>query len=150
MTGRSTPPSRTIGCGDALVDVGGLVGEAALVAQPAVVDLLVVAAEHAQDALVADGEGDVALRRAQRADRARLLDVPRARAEAVRPRGQRADRAQLDDVAAERRDVRVAVERRDVGRGAALLEDELVVLGDLLAEAHAAVAEDAALAVDVR
>ena len=32
--------------------------------------------------------------------------------------------------------------------GAALLEDQLVVLGDLLAEAHAAVAEDAALAVD--
>ena len=31
---------------------------------------------------------------------------------------------------------------------AALLQDELVVLGDLLAEAHAAVAEDAALAVD--
>ena len=36
-TGRSSPPSRTIGAGDALVDVDGLVGEAALVAQPAVV-----------------------------------------------------------------------------------------------------------------
>src|SRR3712207_7561936 len=33
---------------DPLLDVGGLVGEAALVAQPPVVDLLVVAAEHAQ------------------------------------------------------------------------------------------------------
>src|SRR5436305_3863497 len=42
----------------------------------------------------------------------------------------------------------MAVERRDVGLGAALLQDELLVLGDLLAEAHAAVAEDAALAVD--
>src|SRR2546430_5704394 len=42
----------------------------------------------------------------------------------------------------------MAVEGRDVGLGAALLQDELVVLGDLLAEAHAAVAEDAALAVD--
>src|SRR5690348_9164639 len=42
----------------------------------------------------------------------------------------------------------MAVEGRDVGVRAALLEDQLVVLGDLLAEAHAAVAEDAALAVD--
>ena len=84
----------------------------------------------------------------QRADRARALDVPRARAEAVRARGQRADRAELDDVAAERRDVRVAVERADERVRAALVQDQLVVLGDLLREAHAAVAEDAALAVD--
>ena len=101
--------------GDALVDVDRLVGEAALVAQPAVVDLGVVAPEHAQHALVAHGEGDVALRRAQRAHRARALDVPRARAEAVGLRGQRPHRAQLDDVAAERRDVGVPVEGRDVG-----------------------------------
>src|SRR5205085_9606032 len=100
------------------------------------------------DALVADGEADVALRRAERAHRAGHLDVPRARAEAVGLRGQRAHRAQLHDVAAERRDVRMAVEGRDVRVRAALLQDELVVLGDLLAEAHAAVAEDAALAVD--
>jgi hypothetical protein len=133
---------------DALVDVDRLVGEAALVAQPPVVDLLVVAGEHAQDAVVADREADVALRRAQRAQAAGLLDVPGPRAEAVGLGRQRAHRAQLDDVAAERRDVRMAVERPDVRVGAALLEDQLVVLGDLLAEAHAAVAEDAALAVD--
>ena len=42
----------------------------------------------------------------------------------------------------------MAVERRDVRVRAALGEDQLVVLGDLLREAHAAVAEDAALAVD--
>ena len=107
-----------------------------------------VAREHAHHALVAHGQLDVALRRAQRADRARALDVPRARAEAVGARGQRADRAQLDDVAAERRHVRVAVERADEGVRAALEQDQLVVLGDLLREAHAAVAEDAALAVD--
>ena len=133
---------------DALVRVHGLVAEAALVAQPAVVDLAVVAGEHAQDALVADGQLDVALRGAARAHGAGPLDVPRARAEAVRAGRQGAHRAQLDDVAAERRDVRVPVERGDVGRGAALLEHELVVLGDLLRVAHAAVAEDAALAVD--
>jgi len=137
--------------GDAVVDVDRLVGEAALVAQPAVVDAgvaLGVAGQHAHDALVADGEGDVALRGAQRADAGAALNVPRARAEAVGLRGQRAHRAQLDDVAAERSHVGVAVVRADERVGTALGEDELVVLGDLLAKAHAAVAEDAALAVD--
>src|SRR5262249_22414748 len=43
---------------------------------------------------------------------------------------------------------RMAVERADKGVGAALGEDQLVVLGDLLGETHAAVAEDAPLAVD--
>src|SRR4030088_2394233 len=94
--------------GDALVDVDGLVGEAALVAQPAVVDALVVAREHAEDPLVAHRELDVALRRAERADRTGALDVPGAGAKAVRARGERAHRAQLDDVAAEGRDVGVA------------------------------------------
>ena len=134
--------------GDALVDVDVLVGVAALVAQPAVVDLVVVAGEHAHHALVADGELDVALGGAERADRPGALDVPRARAEAVGARGERADRAQLDDVAAERGDVRMPVERPDEAVRAALEQDQLVVLGDLLREAHAAVAEDAALAVD--
>jgi hypothetical protein len=133
---------------DALVDVGVLERVAALVAQPAVVDLGVVAAEHAHDAVVADRQRHVALRRAQRADRAGALDVPRARAEAVGGARERAHRAQLGDVAAERRHVRAAVEGGDVRVRAALLQDQLVVLGDLLAEAHAAVAEDAALAVD--
>src|SRR5206468_6355766 len=79
---------------------------------------------------------------------ARALDVSRPRAEAVGHRGERAHRAELDDVAAERRDVGVAVMSADVGVVATLEEDQLVVLGDLLREADAAVAEDAALAVD--
>src|SRR6185312_15066363 len=57
-------------------------------------------------------------------------------------------RAELDDVAAERRHIRMAVVGADEGVVAALEEHQLVVLGDLLREAHAAVAEDAALAVD--
>src|SRR6185295_5059545 len=52
------------------------------------------------------------------------------------------------DVAGERADVRMAVERADERMRAALEQDQLVVLGDLLRVAHAAVAEDAALAVD--
>ena len=133
---------------DPLVGVHVLVAEAAAVAQPAVVDALVVAAEHAHHAVVAHGQLDVAVGGAAGADRARALDVPRPRAEAVRARGERADRAQLDDVAGERRHVRVAVEGADVRVRAALEQDQLVVLGQLLREAHAAVAEDAALAVD--
>src|SRR3954454_12337473 len=42
----------------------------------------------------------------------------------------------------------MAVERADVGVRAALEQDQLVVLADLLRVAHAAVAEDAALAID--
>src|SRR6202035_4529851 len=82
------------------------------------------------------------------AHRAGVLHVPWAGAEAVGAGGQGAHRAQLDDVAAERRHVWVPVETRHVAVGAALDQHELVVLSDLLGEAHAAVAEDAALAVD--
>ena len=148
------------GLGDALIDVDGLVGEAALVAHPAVVDVVIavgaaaggcaggVTAAHPLHLLVADGELDVALRRAQRADAAGALDVPRSGAEPVGPGGERAHRTQLDDVAAERGHVGVAVVGADEGVGGALGEDQLVVLGDLLREAHAAVAKDAPLAVD--
>src|SRR4029450_13213393 len=69
--------------GDALGRIEHLEGEAALVAEPAVVDVGVVPGEHPQHVLVADREGDVALARAEGADRARLLDVPGACAEAV-------------------------------------------------------------------
>src|SRR5436190_17758982 len=128
------------------------VAVAALVAEPAVLDVLVHAkagGQHAQHLhVVAHGELEVALRRTERADRARALDVPRPRAEAVGRGRQSAHRTELDDVAAERRDVRMAVMRADVGVVAALEEDELMVLCDLLREAHAAVTEDAALAVD--
>jgi hypothetical protein len=109
---------------------------------------VVVAPEHALDALVTNGELDVALARAERADRARVLDLPGTGAEAVGLGGERAHRAQLDDVSGEGRDVGAVVERADVARGAALQELQLLVLGDLLTEAHAAVTEDAALAVD--
>ncbi len=115
-TGRSCAAVAHQRARDALVDVEGLVGEAALVAQPAVVDLGCSRAEHAQRALVADGERDVALGRAQRADRAGALDVPRPRAEAVGARGQRARPGTARRCCRlNGRDVGVPVEGRDVG-----------------------------------
>jgi hypothetical protein len=125
-----------------------LKAEAALVAKPAVVDRRVVTREHACDALVADGELDVALRGAKRADGARVLDVPGSRAEPVGLRGQGPDRAELDDVSVKRGNVGAVVEGPDEGARPALQKLELFVLGDVLREADAAVAKDAALAVD--
>ncbi len=55
---------------------------------------------------------------------------------------------QLDHVAGEGRAVRLVLEGRDHRVGAAVARDQLPVLGDLLGEARAAVAEDAALAVE--
>ena len=108
------PPSARLG--DPLLGGDHLEAEAALVAEPAVVDLVVVAGQDALDALVADGELDVALARAEGADRARVLDVPGPGAEAVGLGGQRPDRAELDDVAVEGRDVGAVVEGADVAR----------------------------------
>ena len=133
---------------DALLGGHRLVAPASLVAEPAVVDVVVVAREHPLDALVPDGELDVALARAEVADRPGALDVPRSCAEPVGGVRERPDRAQLDHVPRERRHVGVPVERADEGVVGALEERELVVLRHLLREAHAAVAEDAALAVD--
>ena len=148
VAGRQDPAAADHRRGDPILRGHHLEAEAALVAEPAVVDVVVVAGEHPGHALVADGELHVALARAEGADGARVLDVPGAGAEPVGLRRQRAHRAQLDDVAVEGGDVGAVVEGADIGRRPALEELELLVLGDLLAEAHAAVAEDAALAVD--
>ena len=77
-----------------------------------------------------------------------VLDVPGPGAEAVRVGGQGPDWTEVGDIAVKRRDVGALVEGADEGAVAALEQLQLLVLGDLLAEAHAAVAEDAALAVD--
>ena len=137
------------GLRDPLPGLRHLVAEPPLVAQPAVVDLGVVAGEDALDALVAHRQDHVALARAERADRAGVLDFPGTGPEPVGVRGQRPHRAELDDVAVEGGDVGAVVEGAHEGRRAAVQELELLVLGDLLAEADAAVAEDAALAVDL-
>jgi len=58
-------------------------------------------------------------------------------------------RAELDDVAVEGGDVGTVVEGADEAPVAPLQELQLLVLRDLLAEPHAAVAQDASLAVDL-
>ena len=82
------------------------------------------------------------------ADGRHVLDLPRPRLEAVEGRRERADGAELDHVPGEDRAVRLVLEGRDLGARAAVPRDQLAVLGDLLREARAAVAEDAALAVE--
>ncbi len=74
--------------------------------------------------------------------------LPRPGAEAELRRGQRAHRAQLDDVAGVMTLVRAPLERGDDTGRTTLARNELQVLGHLGAEARAAVAQDAALAVE--
>jgi hypothetical protein len=107
-----------------------------------------VSGEDALHLALADRGRRVAADGAARADRRHVLDVPRPSVEAVERRGERADRAELDHVAGERRAVRLVLEGRDLRVGPAIPRDELTVLRDVLREPCAAVAEDAALAVE--
>src|SRR5690606_2830857 len=129
--------------------VVALVREHALVAHPVLVDRLVVARPQAVDALVARVVVDpgVAARRAAGADARRRAQEPHARLEAEVAARQRADRA---DVLGHQRVVVVELAARaqaDLVLVAALAHVEHVVLGDLVAEANAARAHDAALGV---
>src|SRR3954452_24240304 len=107
-----------------------------------------VAREDALDLPLARGRVDVAADGAEAADGRHVLDLPGARLEAVLRRRERADRAQLGDVAGEVAAVRLLLERRDHRLRAAVDRNELAVFGHVLAEAGAAVTEDAALAVE--
>src|SRR5262249_12747420 len=122
--------------------------ETALVAEPTLVDLRVVAGEDPLDLALAGGGGDVAADGAEAAHAGHVLDLPGALLEAVLRRGQRADRAELDPLPRERRAVRLILERGDHGVRPAVTGNELPVLGDPLREPGAAVAEDAALSVE--
>src|SRR5207248_1289879 len=80
--------------------------------------------------------------------RGRADQIPRARFEAVLTAGQGADRAQLDGVAGEDGIVGFAVQRGDFTVGPALDGRQRLVARDLLVESYAAVAHDAALAIE--
>src|SRR5207244_11128397 len=82
------------------------------------------------------------------ADAGRAVQVQGAADEAVLPRGQRADRADLRPVALVVRLGGLVVEGADDGVDTALDQRQLALTRDLLAEARAAPAEDAALAVE--
>ena len=87
--------------------------EPPLVAEPALVDLGVIAREDALHLPFARRRGDVAAHRAHAADRRHVLDLPRPRLEAVLRRRECADGTELDHVAGERPAVRLVLERRD-------------------------------------
>src|SRR2546425_291417 len=98
---------------------------------------------------VAEGRGvDVAAARAPHADRGDVLEEPDARLESERLPGQGADGADVHGAAG------VGVVQRLSGKGAddrvvaALEQRQLVALADLIAEADAARAPDAALGVE--
>src|SRR5437763_14103675 len=71
------------------------VGEAALVADPALVDLRVVPGEDPLDLPLAHGRVDVAADGAEPTDGRNVDDLPRTPLEAVLRRQERADRAEL-------------------------------------------------------
>src|SRR5579871_1998653 len=125
-----------------------IVAELALIAGPLLVDLLVEAGIDALQLVQAIIYLDIAAVGAFRADRALGVQVPRARFEAIGAREKRPDRAELDDVAAELARVLGVVEGAHFHVRAALEEAELVVPADVLGEASAAGAVDAALPVE--
>ena len=139
-----SPACLTIGVRQALGGVEPLVGEAVLVREPALVDRLVLQRQHAHHAVPLDLHDEVAAERVVRGHRLAPRELPGARGVAERLRGERADRAQVDQVAGELGVDGLADERDDLGMLAAADHAELHHAGDLLAEAHAARAVDAA------
>ncbi len=131
-----------------LVAVHRLVGEAALVAQPAVVDGVGVDAEQPGQAVLRRLHGDPASHRALGAGGFHLVQVPGAGGEAVGRRRERADRADLHRVAAEVGGEGLGRERRDLDGLAAPREVDLRLARHLGREAGAAGALDAALTVE--
>src|SRR5579875_527542 len=117
------------------------------IAQPAIVDLVVVARHQAHDLVNAHVHTSIAADAAIVADAGRVLQLPRARPEAIGAGSERADRADFDRVAGED-GVEGAI------RGSANLHlvatrdhYEAIVHRNLRTETRAALAENAALAV---
>src|SRR4249920_2347366 len=104
------------------------VREPPLVAQPAAVDLRMVAAQDALDLPFADRRRDVASDGASGADGRNFLDLPRARLKPIERGRQSADWAELYDVPGERRSVWLVLECGDLRARAAVSRDEQAVL----------------------
>ena len=136
------------GCAETVVAVDGFEVEAAAVAEPTPVHRVGVDALVAQHLVAARLHHGAAADRTRGAGRLLLVEVPRSGLEPVRLGGERADRADLHGVAGEVRRERLVGERDDLGVVAAADEVDELVAGHLVGEAGAAVAEDAALAVE--
>ena len=123
--------------------------EATRVAHPPLVD---VGVEHGADALdiaaAQDLDADRATAAALGTGRRRLLQVPDARLEAERLQGQGPHRTDVGQVALVVARQGTAREGRDVGVRGETRVGQLGLLRDLLLEAHAARAQDAALLVE--
>ena len=130
----------------------GRVGEpervAALVADPRVVHLVLVAREVADDLAAPEVDPDVAAGRAVRADRVAVRQIERPGGEPVRRGRQRPDRADLHGVAAERRPEVFPGRDRDALPRSPRVQLKEAVARDLVAEPGAARAEDATLPVE--
>ncbi len=133
--------------GQAVVALEGLERKPLLVGEPAPVDGIGVDAQEPQHLIARRLHGDAVTRRVG-VGALDLLEVPGPGLEPVRLGGQRAHRADLHGVAAEVARERFVGERVDLGLIAAVDEMDQRVAGDLFREPGAAVAQDAALAVE--
>ena len=143
------------GRGEAGVVVDPVEAVAAGVAEPPLIDLGIEARLEPRHplalvvvgALLVGVDLDVAPARAAVADALGGVEVPHPHLEAEVAVGERAHRADVDDVARVGVLQRRAGEEADLGVVAALEDAQLAGAGDLVAEPHAARAEDAALGV---
>ena len=121
----------------------------AAIAQPHVIDQRIVARREAAHLEVTAVDVDVASVRAFGADARRPLQIPWTRDEAVLPVRERAHGADFGQVALELRLQLPVIERRHQRVHAALLENDLLLTGDLVVVANAAPAEDASFLVEL-
>jgi hypothetical protein len=115
-----------------------------LVVDPLLVDLVVDARQHAHHLTQSRVDADVAADRVHHVDAGYLAQLPRPCLETVGLGDERADRAQIDDIAAQFRRDRALEVGRDLRILAATKQPDLFDAGDLLDEADAARAVDAA------
>ena len=144
----SLSPTRISGCKQALVGLEVSEIQAAVVAHPAGIDVVVFARRLAIDHVFARADDGVAAGRATRAKAFRLLQKPDAHLEAEIRGGQRADRTNIDRV--ERIIVLQPLSgmRGQNGVAAAIDETQHVVVRDFLAKPDAARAENATLVIE--
>src|SRR5260370_39084827 len=112
--------------------------EAAAVADPALVDLVVLVRGDAHELATALPLRDAAADRALRADRFSVGHVPRPGLETPDPRREGADWTEVDDVAAEDRLQRLAALARDERLDASLVGGQRPLPGNLVVVAGGA------------